>query len=33
VYAENAVGEGSQNFYEIMMPGREWMAVLVTVNE
>lgn len=32
VYAENAMGKGPQNMYEIILNGNEWMAILVTVN-
>jgi hypothetical protein len=31
VYAENAVGSGSENFFEVRLPGREYMAILITV--
>jgi hypothetical protein len=31
VYAENAVGSGEENHFEVRLPGREYMAILITV--
>jgi hypothetical protein len=31
VYAENAVGSGPENFFEVRLPGREYMAILIMV--